>query len=238
MRLWPYAVTELSKENPTDMRIAILLVLLFATACATPPPAFEGTRGWSFDDVPAGSLPQGFEVDATRRVGPLATWEVADSAGAPSPRQALSLSYPNHKSYDSFNLCWVRGISFLDGVISVRLCARSGTEDQGGGLMWRVHGPNDYYVARLNPLESNLRLYHVVDGNRTMLASADCEAKIGQWHELRIEHRGDVIRAAVDGAQKMEVRDATISRAGGVGVWTKADAATDFDDLHIEGPGR
>ncbi|MDO8348738.1 MAG: hypothetical protein Q7T30_00760, partial [Planctomycetota bacterium] len=189
-------------------------LLVFAAGCAAPRPAASGPMAWSFDDVAAGALPVGFAVDATRRVGPLATWEVAASAGAPSAPHALSLSYPNHRSYDSFNLCWNGAVRLGDGVLSVKLCARSGAEDQGGGLLWRAQGPDDYYVARLNPLESNLRLYHVVGGNRTMLAHAACEARVGQWYELRVEHRGDLIRCAVDGVQKIEVVDATLAKAG------------------------
>ena len=224
--------------SATHRRCSAFALLVFAAGCAVPPPALTGPMAWAFDDVALGALPAGFVVDATRRVGPLATWEVAASAGAPSAPHALSLSYPNHRSYDSFNLCWNRGVRFLDGVISVKLCARSGKEDQGGGLMWRAQGPDDYYVARLNPLEGNLRLYHVVGGNRTMLASADCKAAPGQWNELRIEHRGDVIRCSLDSAQLIDVKDSTIGKAGGIGLWTKADAATDFDDLRVEAAPR
>jgi len=210
------------------------LVLLFA-ACAGSPAPLHGSLSWNFDDVAPGALPAGFTIDATRRVGPLATWDVAAAADARSGRNVLSLSYPNHKSYDSFNLCWNPTIAFGDGVITVQVCARSGEEDQGGGVLWRARGPGDYYVVRLNPLESNLRLYHVRDGNRTMLASAECRAAVNEWHELRVEHRGTSIRCAVDGTQRIDVADATFAGAGGIGLWTKADAATDFDDLRIEG---
>jgi hypothetical protein len=157
---------------------AVAVALL---GCSTPPAPFVGERTFTFDDVVPQTLPPGFRANATRRVGPLATWEVADSAGAPSGGRALSLSYPNHRSYDSFNLCWTPDVQFLDGSLRARVCARSGNEDQGGGVMWRAHGPDDHYVARLNPLERNLRLYHVVRGNRTMLASADAPAVAGRW---------------------------------------------------------
>ncbi len=217
----------------TSMPLAASLLL--AAACAVPRPALQGTLQWSFEDVALGAVPADFVVDATRRVGPLAAWEVTESKGAPSPKQALSLSYPNHKSYDSFNLCWNQSVGFLDGVVTVRMCARSGTEDQGGGLIWRARGPDDYYVVRLNPLESNLRLYHVVAGNRTMLASAECVAVVGQWHELGVEQRQDLIQCAVDGKVLIAIADATLPDAGGIGLWTKADAATDFDDLRVEG---
>lgn len=217
---------------------AVVVASLLAGCAAPPVPVLRDALTWTFDDCAAGALPAGFAIDATRRVGPLATWEVVAAADAPSGGKALSLSYPNHKSYDSFNLCWHRGTAFRDGMLAVKLCARSGKEDQGGGLIWRARGPDDYYVARLNPLEGNLRLYHVTGGNRTMLASADCKAAVGQWHELRVEHHGEAIRCAVDGAVLIDVIDATLPGAGGVGLWTKADAATDFDDLRVEGAAR
>jgi hypothetical protein len=211
-------------------RSLFLLPLLFA--CTAAPAPLVGERTWSFDDVSVGGLPAGFVVDATRRVGPLATWEVVAGQGQ-GASQVLSLSYPNHKSYDSFNLCWLPALGFQDGLLKVRLCARSGKEDQGGGLFWRARGPGDYYVARLNPLEGNLRLYHVVGGNRTMLASADCKAEVGAWHELSISHIGTSITCALDGDVKIQLRDDTLAGPGGVGLWTKADAATDFDDLQV-----
>jgi len=210
-----------------------LLLLSLLTACSAAPAPLVGERSWSFDDVAVGNLPAGFAVDATRRVGPLATWEVVAGQGS-GASQVLSLSYPNHKSYDSFNLCWLPDIGFQDGLLKVRLCARSGKEDQGGGLLWRARGPADYYVVRLNPLEGNLRLYHIIGGNRTMLASADCKAEAGGWHELSVSHIGANIVCALDGEVKLQVRDDTLQGPGGIGLWTKADAATDFDDLRVE----
>lgn len=208
------------------------------TACVSAPPSLQGNLAWTFDDVAAGTLPPGFVVDATRRVGPLATWEVTAAKDAPSAPHALALTYPDHKSYDSFNLCWCPGVVFGDGTLRVRMCARSGKEDQGGGLIWRAAGPDDYYVARLNPLENNLRLYHVVKGNREMLASADFVAQVGRWYDLKVEHQGDRIVCGIDGRDLILAQDAALRRPGGVGVWTKADAATDFDDLRIEGGSR
>lgn len=212
------------------------LSLFGLSACAsTGSPPLHGERRLAFDDVAAGKLPAGWRADATRRVGPLATWEVADSAGAPSAPHALSLSYPNHKQYDSFNLCWTPTLQFGDGTLEVSVCARSGKEDQGGGLLWRAAGPDDYYVVRLNPLEGNLRLYVVQRGNREMLASADAKADKDRWYRLSVTHVGTRIECRVDGRLLLTVDDPTLPAAGGVGVWTKADAATDFDDLLVVG---
>lgn len=89
-------------------------------------------------------------------------------------------------------------------------------------------------MARLNPLEHNLRLYFVKDGSRTMLASAEVAVPTGSWSELRADHRGDHITVWLDGVQLLEARDATFPQPGGIGLWTKADATTDFDDLRVE----
>lgn len=216
-------------------RSFLLLSLSLLAACHTAPPPITGEQRWSFDDTAEGKLPPGFRVDATRRVGPLATWEVVKATDAPSAPQALSLSYPNHKQYDSFNLCWTPNVQFLDGTLRVKVCGRTGKEDQGGGLIWRAKGPDDYYVVRLNPLEANLRLYTVHNGNREMLASADVPSKPGVWYELTVEHRADRIVCSVGGKVVITIDDKTFPDAGGIGFWTKADAATDFDDLIVTG---
>ncbi len=219
-------------------RLLSLLLLPLSSACHSPPEPLVGERRWHFDDVAQGELPAGWRVDATRRVGPLATWECTAAKDAPSTPQALSLSYPNHKQYDSFNLCWTPDVPFLDGTLRVMVCGRSGKEDQGGGLIWRAAGPDDYYVVRLNPLEGNLRLYTVQHGNRSMLASADVPATIGRWYELAVTHTQDLIECRVDGRTLISFADATFQHPGGIGVWTKADAATDFDDLVVTGAPR
>lgn len=209
------------------------LSLALALAACAGAPALQQPLTWSFEDVADGKLPSGFAADATRRVGPLASWEVTASRGCPSGKQALCLTYPNHKQYDSFNLCWTRELSFGDGTLAVSLCARSGEEDQGGGLIWRAQSPDDYYIARLNPLESNLRLYKVIGGNREMLADAKVTADLHQWVRMQITMRGTHMTVAIDGKVLLQADDQALPKAGGVGVWTKADAATDFDDLTV-----
>jgi hypothetical protein len=103
---------------------------------------------------------------------------------------------------------------------------------------WRYRDANNYYVCRMNPLESNFRLYKVVDGKRGQLATSDVAMKIplNQWHEMRVIHEGKRIRCFLDGALRLEAEDATFGDAGNVGLWTKADAVTRFDDLAIEQP--
>ncbi|MBM3978439.1 MAG: hypothetical protein FJ299_15805 [Planctomycetes bacterium] len=150
----------------------------------------------------------------------------------------VALSAPNHASDDRFNLLWNRALEFRDGELSVAVRADGGEVDQGGGPMWRVQDANNYYVCRFNPLEANYRVYVVVGGVRKQLATALIGARVGQWHRIDVQHVGSLITCALDGRKFLEVSDETIARSGGVGLWTKADAQTSFDDLAITGPQR
>ncbi len=136
------------------------------------------------------------------------------------------------RSAGSFNLCYTKDIHFTDGGITVAFRANRGRIDQGGGIMWRVQDNDNYYVARFNPLEDNFRFYIVQDGMRSELASADLKLSSG-WHTMKIEQQGDIFKGYIDDKQYLEYKDAHLSKAGGVGVWTKADARTSFDDLTV-----
>lgn len=188
----------------------------------------------SFEQTTPGSLPQGWEVEATKQVGLLATWEVVREEGTPDGEQALVLTNPNHAKRGTYNLCWTDALAFLDGELEVQLKGNSGKIDQGGGLIWRVQDKDNYYICRANPLEDNLRLYYVKEGKRHQIASADVRIPTAQWHELEIEHQGTHIECSLNDEKLLEVDDDTFLEAGGVGLWTKADAATSFDALEVE----
>lgn len=100
--------------------------------------------------------------------------------------------------------------------------------------MWRVQDVDNYYVCRFNPLELNYRVYVVEDGVRRQLGTAIAEVTVGAWHRVEVEHHGDHIVCWLDGKKLLDVRDDTISEAGGIGLWSKADARTSFDDLLVE----
>jgi hypothetical protein len=187
----------------------------------------------SFDQEAVGSLPTGWRIDGTNPSGPPATWEIVADASAPSAPGVLALTSPNHDSSETFNLCWTDQVRFQDGAIELSMKPVSGQEDQGGGLAWRIRGKDDYYVCRANPLEGNFRVYYVKDANRHTLGDARAEIEAGQWHTIRIEHSGTRILCSLDGRKLLEATDSTLPDAGGVGFWTKADAASEFDDLKI-----
>lgn len=188
---------------------------------------------WRFDEDTLGRLPEDWKIEGTNQRGPVATWVVKADSAAPSKPNVLALTDTKEGSGGTFNLCWTDGVKFTDGVIEVKVMARMGREDQGGGPIWRVQDKDNYYIARWNPLEDNFRLYYVKDGARKMLETATVKADPAGWHTIRIEQKGDQIQCSLDGETLLKVQDKTFPAAGGVGLWTKADAACEFDDLFV-----
>ena len=191
----------------------------------------EGRRG--FDRMTPGALPEGWRVAGTHQEGPLATWSVVADPGASSLPHVLALTSSTHGSGSTFNLCWDERARFKDGVYELVFRADGGTSDQGGGPLWRLVDENNYYLCRANPLESNFRLYVVKDGERKQLASAEAEIASGTWHTIHVEHKGPHIVCTLDDKVRLEADDASLPDAGAVGLWTKADAQTAFDDLTV-----
>ncbi len=206
-----------------------------AGAPADGSPAFAGRRAWSFEDAQAGGLPAGWRAASTNGKGPPARWSVVDE-GAHAGKRALALLDAREASGQTYNLCWTDEILFLNGRVSVAVHAGSGAEDQGGGPAWRVRGPDDYYLARWNPLEDNFRVYSVRGGRRTELDSADVRADPSRWHTIDVRQEGALITCSFDGRELLRVSDTAHLAPGGVGLWTKADAESAFDDLAVESP--
>jgi hypothetical protein len=111
-----------------------------------------------------------------------------------------------------------------------------GEKDQGGGVVWRYQDANNYYIARMNPLEDNFRVYKVADGKRSAeFQSVDVKVPAKEWHMLKVTMKGDHIECFLDGKKHLDVKDGTFKAAGKVGLWTKADAQTYFDDFKVSG---
>ncbi len=191
----------------------------------------------TFEELAPGTVPADWKVEGTRQRGPLATWQVTEDKTAPSGKKVLTLTSPNHTSGGTFNLCWTNGIRFTNGTLTVYFKANSGREDQGGGILWRAQDKDNYYVARFNPLEDNFRLYTVKNGVRRMLVSARVKLPAHVWHKMKIVQNGNKIAAFLNGKKYLELQDKTFTKAGGVGLWTKADAATSFDDFTVDEQG-
>jgi|SRR5262245_42279597 hypothetical protein len=124
---------------------------------------------------------------------------------------------------------------FSDVDVSVRFRPVSGREDASGGIIFRARDGQNYLLVRANALENNFRLYTMVNGKRSTIASARVnEPKLGMWHAIRVVARGPKVEAYLNGARLLEHEDKTFTD-GWVGLWTKADSVTEFADLEISG---
>jgi hypothetical protein len=188
-----------------------------------------------FEDLEVGAVPEGCLIAETAGEGNLGKWQVMEMEGAPSGNKVFALVETKNSGH-TFNLAIAEEVQVKDLEIEVKVKALSGEEDQGGGPIWRAKDADNYYIARWNPLENNFRVYFVKEGRRKQLASANVETDPKAWHEIEITMVGDKIVAEFDDKKLIEVTDGTFEEAGMVGVWTKADAATAFDDFEVEEP--
>lgn len=179
----------------------------------------SGKTVWTFKDDAEGKAPAGFRQE-------VGEWKVVSADG----EKVLAQQAKNSNSV--FNLAFVSDSKAKDVDLSVRMKANAGETDQGGGLVWRGKDKNNYYLARFNPLEDNFRLYKVEGGKRSMFLNADIKATPG-WHTLRVTMKGDQMETFFDGKKYHEHKDATFPGAGMIGLWSKADAQSYFDDLTL-----
>jgi hypothetical protein len=178
----------------------------------------------SFDQDVPGALPAGWRAGVTGRGSP--KWAVEADATAPSKPNVLKQS-----GSGTFPWCVRPDASFADGTVEVKFKPISGREDQAGGLVWRFKDGDNYYVARANALEDNVSLYYTQNGRRNTLKYVDAPVPRNTWHTLRAEFSGERIRVILDGKLYIELEDDHIDGNGAVGVWTKADSVTLFDDF-------
>lgn len=193
--------------------------------------AAPGVRTWSFEGAAIDVPPAGFSFARTGE-GRRGTWKVAERPDATSGRAVLTQVDTDETDY-RFPLAIAPDINLRNLRLSVKCKTTDGKVDQAGGLVFRYKDENSYYVARLNALENNVRLYHVQDGRRIQFAGWNGKVTKNAWHDLAVEVRGDKFRVFFDGRQVIDASDRTIDVAGRIGLWTKADSVTYFDDLRI-----
>jgi hypothetical protein len=196
--------------------IAIMATLLAAGA------PFAQTTGFDTDAV--GGPPTGWTCGVTGRGSP--RWMVELDTGAPSPPNVLMQS-----GSGTFPWCVRTNTAIVDGFVQVKFKPIKGRDDQAGGVVWRWKDGNAYYVARANALENNVSLYYAEGSARKTLKYVDAPAAAGAWHTLRVEFTGRRIVVLFDGKSVIDVEDTHLSGPGAVGVWTKADSVTAFDDF-------
>lgn len=186
--------------------------------------------GWSFEKDAPGQAPAGFEFLTTARAKP-GKWEVK----ADGDNKVLAQFDDDPSVRGRFAMAVVKDSSFLDVKLSVRGKPIAGKVDQSVGLVWRMKDADNYYLVRSNALEQNVVLYRVVAGKRRELMGKDYVAlKAGEWHTLKVEHKGNTIKVYLGQEKIIEAEDPTFPEAGRLGVWVKADSVTYFDDLTAE----
>jgi 3-keto-disaccharide hydrolase len=178
----------------------------------------------NFDNLKTGAPPPGWT--ATKTGSGSAKWTIETDATAPSKPNVLKQS-----GEATYPVCIKDDTSLKDGFVEVKFKPISGKTDQAGGLVWRAKDSNNYYVARANALEDNVSIYHTVNGRRTEKKRADMKVATSQWHSLRVDFQGNHFTVTLDGKKALEWDDDTFKEAGKVGVWTKADSVTLFDDF-------
>jgi len=178
----------------------------------------------NFDAVKVGGLPAGWEAGVTGRGNP--QWAVAQDPGAPSPRNVLQQT-----GSGTFPWCVKKSVALADGFVQVKFKPLRGSEDQAGGVVWRWKDGDNYYVARANALENNVSLYYTAKGRRTTIKYVDAPVAANAWHTLRVDFAANRVKVILDEKTYIDLQDEHIGGAGAVGVWTKADSVTSFDDF-------
>ena len=178
----------------------------------------------NFDRDKTGMPPAGWSCGVTGNGSP--KWSVETDETAPSRPNVLIQS-----GKGTYPWCIREETSLNDGFVEVKFKPINGREDQAGGLVWRWKDVSSYYIARANALENNVSLYYVERGYRNTIKYVDAPVPRNQWNTLRAEFTGKRVRVTLNGKMAIEVEDEHISGKGAVGVWTKADSITAFDDF-------
>ncbi len=197
------------------------LVLLFTATALVAAAAPETVN---FDNGTVGQPPTGWTT--TRTGSGAAKWTIEKDDTAPSKPNVLKQS-----GVATYPLCFKNDTSLKDGFVEVKFKPMSGKEDQAGGVVWRLKDANNYYIARANALEDNVTIYHTINGRRTEKKRANMKVASNTWHTLRVDFQANHFTVTCDGKKALEWDDNTFKDAGEVGVWTKADSMTLFDDF-------
>jgi hypothetical protein len=201
----------------TTMKTTALILVLTATT------ALAGSENF---DKATGAAPAGWTATKTGSGSP--KWTVEKDDTAPSKPNVLKQS-----GEATYPVCIKDDTSLKDGFVEVKFKPVAGKEDQAGGVIWRCKDADNYYIARANALEDNVTIYHTIGGRRVAFKSVRETVKSGVWHTLRVDFRGNQFTVTFDGKKVIEASDDSFKDAGKVGVWTKADSVTLFDDFRF-----
>jgi hypothetical protein len=223
---------ELRKQHTRPMRRLYVRWAVFAAAFFLLEMNDMSNDAVSFESTRIGTAPEGWTSTLTGSGNP--KWTVESDETAPSKstvlRQSGRATYPLILKNDT---------SIRDGFVEMKFKAIAGSEDRAAGIVWRAKDANNYYVTRANALEDNVVLYKTVNGVRSSLDvvgrkggyGANTAVPSGTWHTLRVDFKASRFSVSFNGKQLFEVEDATFTDAGKIGLWTKADSVTLFDEV-------
>jgi glycosyl hydrolase family 59 (putative galactocerebrosidase) len=221
----------LSPNVASIKRILAAAVLACVVACAgSAGVAQTGAIMIAIDKMTPGAAPADFEFARTGKGGP-GQWAVAADASV-AVGLAIEQTSTDRTDY-RFPLAIYRPVSASNVDVTVRFKAVAGKVDQAGGVAVRLSDADNYYVVRANALEDNVRFYRVVKGRREELEGANTKVRANEWHQLGLRAEGQRFTITFDGKQLFTATDRTISSAGKVALWTKADSVTRFDRIEI-----
>ena len=210
----------------------IAAAMVCAIACAgSAVLAQEGTRTISIEKMDVGSTPTDFDFGLTGQGRP-GQWVVTRDASATGGR-VIEQSNADRTDY-RFPIAIYKPFSAKNVDVLVRFKAVAGSVDQAGGVALRLIDPNNYYVARANALEDNVRFYRVSNGRRIEIAGANLKVSRNEWHTLGLKAEGESFTVTLDGKELYRATDKSITAAGKVALWTKADSVTRFDRIEIK----
>ena len=229
--------TNILKENTIEKNMLNRMFVGFALALTFYGISLAAAGGamnwqWTFGTGTADQPPPGFTFSRTGS-GRQGTWVIKKDDQAPSGAYVLAQIDTDNTSY-RFPIAVANEPMLRDLRLSVRCKPVAGKVDQACGVVFRYRDENNYYVARANALEDNVRFYHVSSGKRSELASWSGKVSSGSWHELRVDAISDHVQVFWDGQKVIDARDKTFNESGKIGLWTKADSVTYFDDLTVE----
>jgi hypothetical protein len=178
------------------------------------------TSEWTFDKDPVGGLPGGATVFS-------GSWVVRAEAGAPSPPNVLCQTRAAE-----FPALALSETIYTDATIDAAFKPIAGREDQAAGIIFRIQDNDNYYIVRANALEENVNIYKYVRGRRIFIKGTNAKVSSNTWQQLGVEGTGSRIRGSLNGHPTVEAMDDTF-KAGKIGLWTKADSVTCFDNIRV-----
>ena len=219
--------------NPSAIFInaVISLLMTFGAAVAQAETA-SPAPAWNFDREQPGTLPSEFSIGTLFDGRPAGDWQVLATDRAKSSPHVLAQLMAKGAEH-AYKVLLIREVIASDLNLEVSFLPIQGQADMGGGLIWRAADDRNYYLTRANPLEQNIRVYRVVNGVRHLLQNFNQTIDVRQWHTLRVMHRGCQINIFYDDKQIFDLCDKTFHE-GTIGLWTKSDAVTYFDDLQLQ----